>query len=79
MTTAQITNEVLALPLYERIQLAQWIWESVNDATSEELDAYDEATFAEAERRDAEMDRGEVQGISHEEVMALLRAQLHCG
>jgi putative addiction module component (TIGR02574 family) len=78
MTMAQITNEALALPLHDRMQLAQCLWDSVNKESGPGLNAEEEAMFAEAERRDDEVERGVVQPVSHAEVMAALNKVVQC-
>ena len=59
-----LTTQILALPLDDRVELAQRLWQSLEGQGSE-----DEELFAEIERRDAEMSKGTAQTYSHEEVM----------
>ena len=66
-----LTSQVLALPVEQRIELAQRLWESMEGQLDE-----DEALFAEIARRDAEMDTGSVQTYSHEDVMRDARKAL---
>jgi putative addiction module component (TIGR02574 family) len=52
----------MALPTEERIELAQRLWDSVEAKLDDEL-------FEEIQRREAELDSGNVRTYSHEEVM----------
>ena len=73
MTTEQLISDALALPLSERVSLAQALWESIDDG----LPHVDEsAAVAEAVRRDAELSSGKVRGRTHEEVMEAARRAL---
>jgi putative addiction module component (TIGR02574 family) len=66
MSAQQLTSEAIALPLAERVSLAQALWQSIGDGKAES----DEATaIREAIRRDGEISSGEVAVRSHEEVM----------
>jgi putative addiction module component (TIGR02574 family) len=59
-----LTTQVLALPLDDRVELVQRLWQSLEGQLSD-----DEELFAEIERRDAEMAKGAVRTYSHDEVM----------
>jgi putative addiction module component (TIGR02574 family) len=65
-----LTTQALALPVGKRIALAQQLWDSVGGPesamTEEEVDK-------EVSRRAAEIEAGEVEGISHEDVMRAAR------
>ena len=76
MSRVQIEKQVLALPLRERVKLAEALWQSINEAA--ELSAAEEkrAAIAEATRRDAELSSGAVTGRSHREVMKAARRAL---
>jgi putative addiction module component (TIGR02574 family) len=69
---AQLTAAALALPPEQRFELAQQLWASIHDKVDEYLEI-DEEAIAEAERRAAEMERGDDPGVSHEDVMKMLR------
>ena len=60
----------MALPLAERVSLAQALWQSIDAglADTEERDAVREAV-----RRDQELSSGAVVGRTHEEVMQAAR------
>lgn len=79
MTVAQLTNEVLALPLADRILLAERLWESVNSDPTREPDAEEDALLQEANRRLDEMKRGAVKTWSHDQVMANVTKAIQCG
>jgi len=65
----------MALPLSERISLAQTLWQSIDAglADTEERDAVREAI-----RRDQELSSGAAVGCTHEEVMQAARRALKC-
>jgi putative addiction module component (TIGR02574 family) len=75
MSTKKLTADAMALPLPERVSLAQALWESI-DAGLPDID--ERAALAEAIRRDQELASGEVTGRTHEEVMLAARRALHC-
>ena len=75
MSTQQLAAEAMALPLSERVQLAQQLWQSIDIG----LDDTDErAAVRDAIRRDQELSSGEVVGRSHEEVMQAARRAIGC-
>ena len=70
MTTQEVIQQAMALPLEERIGLAEVLWQSI----SEGLPAGDEReALNEAAKRDAELTSGSVVGRTHEEVMQAAR------
>jgi len=67
---SRILNEVLALPVHERAELVERILDSLGDAPDEErLQRW----AAEAEWRLDAIDRGELETMPGEEVLARLR------
>ena len=66
MSTQQLTTEVMALPLSERVSLAQTLWQSIDEglADTEERDAVREAI-----RRDQEFSSGAVVGRDRKSVV----------
>ena len=66
----QVMDEVLSLPAEARISLVDKLLASLNLPTKPEIDR---EWAEEAERRVAQMDRGEVELIPGEEVFAKLR------
>lgn len=73
MSTEQLIADAMALPLSERVSLAQALWESI-DAGLQDSDQ--RAAVAEAIRRDKELSTGRVTGRTHEEVMKTARRAL---
>ncbi len=71
---SSIQSAAMGLPIDERVQLAQAIWDSI-----EEMEvAPDPAALAEAKRRDDEMSSGKDPGRTHEEVMRSARKAIQC-
>jgi putative addiction module component (TIGR02574 family) len=73
MTTEQLIADAMALPLAERVSLAQALWESIDAGLPDEDER---AAIAEAIRRDQELSSGRVAGRTHEEVMQAARKAL---
>ncbi len=75
MTTSPLIEQVLALPLEERVGLAEALWQSIGDGltASDERDAIEQAT-----RRDEELMSGTIRGRTHEEVMQAARRAIGC-
>ena len=73
MSIDQIAAEALRLPPQQRAILAESLWESLTDPFKIPAAADDAETVAQAVERDRELDSGQVQPLSHEEMMARLR------
>jgi putative addiction module component (TIGR02574 family) len=73
MSIDQIAAEALRLPPQERAMLAESLWESLADPFQASAAPDDADTIALAVERDRQLDAGEVQAVSHEEMMARLR------
>ncbi len=75
METRQLTEQLMALPLADRVDLAEALWQSIGEGlpAGEEREAIEQAT-----RRDAEMSSGAVRGRTHEEVMQAARQAIRC-
>ncbi len=73
MSIDQIAAEALRLPPRERAILAESLWESLVDPFETPAEADDEQLTALAVERDRQMEVGEVQPLSHQELMARLR------
>jgi putative addiction module component (TIGR02574 family) len=73
MSIDQIVSEALRLPVKQRALLAESLWESLEDSFEGSLVSDDAAASALAQERDREIDAGEVQPISHDEMMTRLR------
>jgi putative addiction module component (TIGR02574 family) len=75
MSVEQLTSEAMALPLPDRVALAQSLWQSIDAGLA---DADEQASLREAARRDAEFSSGTVAGRSHDEVMLAARRAIGC-
>ena len=75
MSTQQITAEAMALPLSERVALAQTLWQSIDAGLA---DADEREAAREAARRDQELTSGTVVARTHEEVMQAARRAIGC-
>lgn len=73
MSTKELTREVMALPLAERVALAQSLWQSIEGQGTGRVAAEVNWAVAEAGHRDGELCSGAVTGRSHEEVMRAAR------
>jgi putative addiction module component (TIGR02574 family) len=75
METRQLTEQIMALPLAERVDLAEALWQSIGEGlrAGEEREA-----ITEARRRDAELASGSVSGRTHDEVMKAARRAIGC-
>jgi putative addiction module component (TIGR02574 family) len=75
METRQLTEQLMALPLAERVDLAEALWQSIGEGlrAGEEQEA-----ITQARRRDAELASGSVSGRSHDEVMKAARRAIGC-
>ena len=76
MSREQILKEVMALPLEDRVDVAQALWGSIAESgTGAEDEA---AAIAAAKERDKALRDGTVTGADHEEVMTRARRALGC-
>ena len=65
----------MALPLAERVVLAQELWESVH---ADYLNSSERDALTEAIERDQQLSSGAVTGRTHEEVMQAARRAIGC-
>lgn len=75
MSTQELTTEAMALPLSERVALAQALWQSIDAGLG---DTSEREAVKEAVRRDQELSSGAVVGRTHEEVMQAARRAIGC-
>jgi putative addiction module component (TIGR02574 family) len=75
MSNQQLKQEAMALPLSERVSLAQALWESIDAGL---VDTDQQAALREAIRRDQELSSGAVAGRTHEQVMQAARRSIGC-
>jgi hypothetical protein len=73
MSIDQIASEALRLPARDRALLAGSLWESLEDPFAAPSQMEDTEAAARALERDRQIERGEVQAVSHEDLMAQLR------
>ena len=66
----------MALPLAERVALAQTLWQSIDAQDATQVTDEVNWAVAEANRRDAELSSGQATGRTHEEVMRAARQAL---
>ena len=71
-TTQKIKNQALKLPLSDRAELAEALWESILNSDASEYMTEEEAINLALER-DQEIENG-ARTFSHEEIMAFLRS-----
>ena len=75
MSTQQLTNAVMSLPISERACLAQTLWQSIEGECVELSEA---ALIQDVLRRDEELASGAVTGRCHHEVMKAAREAIAC-
>jgi hypothetical protein len=73
MLIDEIAPEALKLPPRERALLAASLWESIGDPNDLAADFDDEEVINLALTRDAEIESGQVQALSHKDLMNRLR------
>ena len=78
MSTNQLTAKALALPLKQRIGLAQALWLSIDRRLPAQLDGTEATALIASRRRDEELASGDVVGRTHQQVMAAARKALRC-
>jgi hypothetical protein len=66
-------DELLSLPLPARMDLAQALWQSINETVETSADVEERDAIATAQRRDKEMCSVEVRGRTHKQVIAAAR------
>ena len=75
MITEQFTTDAMALPLSERVALAQALWQSIGAGLP---DADEKMAVRDAIRRDQELSAGAAEPRTHEEVMQAARRAIGC-
>ena len=73
MSIDQIASEALRLPARDRAFLAGSLWESLEDPFAAPTQMEDAQAVALALERDRQIEQGQVQAVTHEELMARLR------
>ncbi len=75
MSAQELATEAMALPLAERVSLAQALWQSIDVGLR---DVPEDVALGEAIRRDEELSSGSVLGRTHQEVMEAARRSVGC-
>lgn len=75
MSAQQLIDEAMALPLSDRVSLAQALWESIGTGLAESDDI---VALQDSVRRDQELSAGGVRGRTHAEVMQSARRAIGC-
>lgn len=79
MQTDDLVQQLIALPLPDRVTVAQALWQSIDEGlTTGAVDEQPDA-LRDALQRDAELTSHSVAPRSHEEVMEAVRQALRCG
>ncbi len=76
MSREQILKEAMALPLEDRVDVAQALWGSIAERGGSAED--EAASIALAKERDTALRDGAVTAVSHDEVMTRARRALGC-
>lgn len=78
ISIAQLTKDALSLPLDERIQLAQLLWESVNaePESSQDARADEDELLSTLERRNSELENGTLEAVPYDQALNSLRKSL---
>jgi hypothetical protein len=69
MKTEQLGLALLALPLSERVVVAQYLWQSVHEGMKTNAEAEERESLREARRGNRELAAGAMTGRTHEQVM----------
>jgi hypothetical protein len=78
MSREQLTLEAIALPVGERIALAQALWRSIHESPTGSVVEEEAEAVREAARRDLELTSGTAVGRSHQAVMDTAKRALGC-
>jgi putative addiction module component (TIGR02574 family) len=73
MSKQELMEIALALPLPERVELAQALWQSIDGEPGPNAAAEEHAAIELAVGRDLELTSGRVAGRTHEQVMEAAR------
>jgi putative addiction module component (TIGR02574 family) len=73
MSSKELAQAAMALPLAERVALAQTLWQSIDGRSSEKMASEVDWAMAEAARRNSELASGLAAGRAHEQVMRAAR------
>lgn len=76
MSNEELTRKALALPLSDRIDLAQALWHSIEELAADEDNPEERKALEQARKRDRELASGAVEGRTHQQVMEAARRAL---
>ena len=79
MSNEQLAQGLLALPLSQRVDLAQALWQSINDGSAPDAADEERQAVAQARSRTTDLASGAAMGRSHNDVMGAARRVLECG
>ena len=79
MIGEDLEQRVMALPLADRVALAEVLWESIDPAVGAPPASEEKEAVAEACCRDRGLAAGTTKARSHQEVMTAARRALKCG
>ena len=79
MSTHDLVQQLVALPLPDRVTVAHALWESIDEDLGEGVADNEAQAIQIALRRDAELTAQAVAGRTHEQVMEAVRRALACG
>ena len=75
MSNQQLTTAAMALPLAERVSLAQSLWQIIDSGLA---DTTERDAVRTALKRDAELTSGAAKGRTHDEMMQAARRAIGC-
>jgi putative addiction module component (TIGR02574 family) len=78
MSNERLISQALALPLQERVTLAEALWQSIDEEPQADSSIEEREATTHALRRDAELASGAVVGRTHDQVMDAARRLLEC-
>jgi len=79
MSNERLAQELLALPLSQRVDLAQALWQSINEGSGPDTADEERQAVAQARGRTADLASGAAVGRSPDNVMEAARRILECG
>ena len=78
MADQELTEKLLALPITDRVDLAQALWQSIDEEPAAEISLEERQAVKLARQRDMELATGSVVGRSHHQVLEAARRALGC-
>lgn len=76
MSSKELAKAALALPVENRVALAQSLWASIGPESTSDAAAETAAAVQEADRRDAELSSGKKHPLPHDQLMRAARRSL---